>query len=386
MANEMHNTAKEEAWSDEQRYQLEYLDDTYSDSGTLISATNTDFTVNHHLSEQFEEQWYQLEYLDDTHNDSLTLVSATRPDIAPTQRPTVTEHFYPSVSYGDIHRDNSTLIPARQEADPNERLSPRKQAGFVTFLQTHLHMWALFYFIILTFAEVLTTLINPHLGVILHAVMVLALLLHSGFAWQSPFHRFLIAMILPSLIRVFSLSLPLSAFPLVYWYLASSVPIFVATLLIMRQLDFKHYFFRPRKQHLSLQIFIVLSGVVLGVTEYMILRPQPLIDTFTPLQFVVGASILLFSTGLMEELVFRNVMQVVAIENLGKHFSLLYVSLIFGVLHIGYGSVFDFIFVTLVGYYFSWAVYRTRSIFAVTLAHGLTNIVLFLIAPFIFVQ
>jgi membrane protease YdiL (CAAX protease family) len=59
------------------------------------------------------------------------------------------------------------------------------------------------------------------------------------------------------------------------------------------------------------------------------------------------------------------------------------VALFFGVLHVGYQSLVDVIFVTGVGLLFGWIVLRTRSIIGVTLAHGLTNIMLFLIMPFV---
>jgi membrane protease YdiL (CAAX protease family) len=38
-----------------------------------------------------------------------------------------------------------------------------------------------------------------------------------------------------------------------------------------------------------------------------------------------------------------------------------------------------------VGLFFGWVVQRTRSLLGVTLSHGLTNIVLFLVMPYLLV-
>lgn len=62
-------------------------------------------------------------------------------------------------------------------------------------------------------------------------------------------------------------------------------------------------------------------------------------------------------------------------------FGLLYVSMLFAVLYIGYRSLVNFAFVFCVGLAFSLVARRTRSIWGVSLAHGLTNIALFIIFP-----
>jgi membrane protease YdiL (CAAX protease family) len=133
---------------------------------------------------------------------------------------------------------------------------------------------------------------------------------------------------------------------------------------------------------LPLQIAVALTGVALGYLEYKILKPQPLVETFSLQAIWLPALILLVFTGFLEELIFRGLMQRASLPTIGR-LGLVYVSLLFGVLHIGYRSLADLVFVFLVGLFFSLIVERTRSIFGVTLAHGLTNITLFLIFPFL---
>jgi LysM repeat protein len=94
------------------------------------------------------------------------------------------------------------------------------------------------------------------------------------------------------------------------------------------------------------------------------------------------ALILLIGTGFNEELVFRGVMQSAASDALGK-WAILYVTVVFAVLHLGYKSVVDVAFVFAVGLFFGWVVAKTRSLLGVTLSHGITNIALYLVVPFL---
>ncbi|MBI2850920.1 MAG: CPBP family intramembrane metalloprotease, partial [Chloroflexi bacterium] len=61
-----------------------------------------------------------------------------------------------------------------------------------------------------------------------------------------------------------------------------------------------------------------------------------------------------------------------------------YVSFLFAIVHLIHRSLLDIVFVFVVAMFFGWAVKKTGSLFGVTLAHGIANIVLFLVAPVIF--
>jgi hypothetical protein len=95
---------------------------------------------------------------------------------------------------------------------------------------------------------------------------------------------------------------------------------------------------------------------------------------------ILAALSLAIFTGFMEEIIFRGLLQSMAGLALGR-WGLLYVALLFGALHIGYLSVADVVFVTAVGVAFGLVVRWSGSILGVTLAHGLTNITLFLVMP-----
>ena len=240
------------------------------------------------------------------------------------------------------------------------------------------------YLLALTLAEVVTVMVAAQAGAMIHLILLFMLMVHTAVTWQRPLHRFLMGLIFVPLIRIISISLPLSGFPLVYWYLVTSIPLFAATYVAGRQLGIPLVGRDFQLRGLPLQLAIGASGIILGFIEYIILKPEPLIEgRFDWGLFWLGALILFISTGYIEELIFRRVMQQTSSEALGRIRGIVYVSILFAVLHIGYNSLADIIFVFLVGFAFGLIVLRTGSLLGVTLAHGLTNIVLFLVVPFL---
>ena len=242
---------------------------------------------------------------------------------------------------------------------------------------------AIVYLIALSAAELLTLFASPRAGTVLHTALMLILLLHTVRRLDKPDHRLWASLALVPLVRIVSLTLPLTNFALFYWFLFTSIPLFAAIFLIMRLLDMSWDYVGVNLRSLHVQLPITLLGFGLGYVEYLILRPEPLVKELTLQQIWWPALIILISTGFLEELLFRGVLQRTAVEMLGSVWGVIYGALFFGVLHVGYRSLFDVLFVTFVGLLFGWIVLKTRSIVGVTLAHGLTNITLFLIMPFI---
>ena len=239
-------------------------------------------------------------------------------------------------------------------------------------------------------AESLTVFTNPFTGIALHALTLSVLLIASGFGGQGdsmaeqPLSRLLYALALVPLIRIVSLTMPLGRFDETYWFVAAGLPVFVAALIIMAGVGL-----RPRDvglrigwPALHLHPLVILFGLVLGFAEYHILRPEPLIDGLTLSRFVIPALVLMLATGFLEEFIFRGILQRTASAALGP-LAIIYVSVIFAILHIGYRSGTDIVFVFLIALLYGWVVRKTGSIIGVSVSHGVTNITLFLLVPFI---
>lgn len=282
-----------------------------------------------------------------------------------------------------LNRRNALARRELEALGPGPSWSP---LGKVTCLEKEVRsFWflALGYLVVLAAGETLIALVAPRAGLIIHSLLLMGTLVYSARYWNGPFYRFWVGMSLPPLIRLVSLSLPLRPVPLVYWYLIVSIPLFAAAFVMGRfllQLSWDQMGLHGRG--LPHQIAVSVLGVPLGILERWILRPTPLLSDWNAGEFLLAALILMISTGLLEELIFRGVLQYVAVGVMGK-WGIVYTSLAFAILHIGYRSVSDVLFVFGVALLFGWYVQRTRSIVGVSLAHGIINVWLFLIAPFL---
>ena len=262
-------------------------------------------------------------------------------------------------------------------------------AGLTRRLRTLYLEWAtiwtfiaLAYLAAIAVAEILTTFAPPRVGLVAHSAVLLVGLIHAARVEGKKEQAFLVALAFAPLIRILSLSLPLADLPLLYWYPITSIPLFAAVLIAAPTLGYKWPDLGLNLRRWGLQLVIGLSGIAFGVFEYWILEPEPLVPALEWTSLVWPALILLISTGLLEEMIFRGLLQRAAIDVLGV-WGIGYVAILFAVLHTGYQSLLDVRFVAAVGLFFGWIVFRTRSLLGVTLAHGLTNIILFLVMPFV---
>lgn len=241
----------------------------------------------------------------------------------------------------------------------------------------------LVYLTLITLAEALTTLFNPVMGLVAHGLLLVALLIHGSMFAEQAGQKMLFSLALAPLIRLVSLSIPLQDYVFYFWYLLIGAPLFLSAFLVARYMGFRPHDIGLRLSGWPGQILIGLMGIGLGYIEYLILRPAPLIKTFIIEQIWLPGLILIVFTGLLEEVIFRGVMQKAFVDSLGQFRGLLFVSIVFAVLHLGYHSVFDLIFVFGVGLLFGFITLRFRSILGVTMAHGLTNFCLYLVFPFL---
>ena len=284
------------------------------------------------------------------------------------------------------------LLP-KNEGTPSSISQPlasdafrRNRANILDVLRAYKNEYAYrFSFLILTLitvAELLTLLPEPRPGMLLHGVTIMVLFYHLLKSEDNAMRRLIMVLFLIPLIRVISFGLPLSAWPQISWYLAASIPLFAGMMLVIQQESWSRKELGFSLHNLPLQLLVVLSGLALGWMEYRILAPEPLISELTWEAIWLPALILLVCTGYFEELLFRGLLQSAAISVIGYWPGILFQAALFAVLHIGYASVVDVIFVFIVGFVFALVVARTHSLLGVTLAHGLTNIGLFLLWPF----
>ena len=242
---------------------------------------------------------------------------------------------------------------------------------------------AVTYLLAITAAEVVTVIFQPIAGIACYTAILLVTIVDAALINKYFYGRLVLALAVVPLIRIISLSLPLVDIPQIWWYPLIYLPLLAAAIVVARLLNYGPKDIGIRFGFLPVQLMVGLVGLGLGVVEYLILTPEPLVTELTWQAAWLPALILLLATGFVEEFIFRGVLQRAATEAFGG-WGIVYVSFLFAILHIGFLSWIDVAFVFGVALFFGWVVKKTGSLFGVTLSHGITNIILFIVAPFFF--
>lgn len=276
--------------------------------------------------------------------------------------------------------------------------------------------YLIIYLILITLAEITVAYVNPQTGVIFHIIILSILFIHSGYAskekmslnelqwlyienYKKPSRSIqksineitkiltvLISLTLAPLIRILSLVMPLANFPRIQWFTIISVALYLSIFIVIQQqkITLTEYGFRwPKRKHIPTEIGIVLLAIPFGVMEYLILHPAPLVSSFSVENILVAVLILFIATGLMEEIIFRGILQKKTMNIMGAWQGMLFVTILFAMLHIGNLSFLDVLLVFFIGGLYSLVVNKTKTIIGVTASHTVVNIMLFIVCPFI---
>ncbi len=233
----------------------------------------------------------------------------------------------------------------------------------------------------------LVTIYQVTYGIIIHMLILIMLLSHSTLTADEDFSRLLLGLTIPPMIRILSLSLPLFYFNYLTWFAIISIPVYIAIFTCMyiqrlKPMDVGLSF--PSFRDLPIEISVILIAIPIGLFEYTLLKPGPLIGVKESVEtFIASSLIMIICTGFLEELAFRGLIQYHATKTMGLY-GLFYVSAIFGVLHLGNLSTADAVLAFSVGLFYSLVVRKTGSIYGVSASHGLVNIVLFILSPIIY--
>jgi len=250
---------------------------------------------------------------------------------------------------------------------------------------------AILYLALLITAEFITNFIDAGSGISFFTFILIALLLHFSISRNNSLRRLLLALCLIPFTRIIGSSIPVGELRQIYWYPIIYTPLMITAFVIIRYLKIRpaEVALTIKRQQIRSQLLIGSSGLALSLLEYIILKPHPLISELNPASVILPALILIIFVGFTEELVFRGLLQTVSSNMLGVRAGIVYVSVLFAILHVGYiqgvwhRTVLDLPLVFMIALFFSWAVNRTGSLLGVTLSHSLTNIGLFLIIPFL---
>ncbi len=274
--------------------------------------------------------------------------------------------------------------------------------------------YLIFYLVFICVAEIVTAYGSIQAGILCHIVILFLLFIHSSLIskkqlsinkaqWLYIKHQqkpsgllqslinkktqlssLLLLLTLAPLIRILSLVMPLAHFPRIQWFTIISVALYLSIIVLIKQqkLSLSNHGLRiPKREHVPLEIGIVFAAIPFGIMEFLILRPEPLLSSFSWEGILMVFLILFLATGLMEELVFRGLLQKKMIELIGSWKGILFITILFAALHIGNLSWLDVLLVFVIGGVYALVVYKTKTIIGVTLSHTTVNIMLFIVCP-----
>jgi len=227
-------------------------------------------------------------------------------------------------------------------------------------------------------AEMLIFKDHIEAGIAVHGMNLVALVLTSAFVDRRT-HQ---ALILLPLFRLVNAAIPIFFQLTLYSYALVYAPMFLPIYLILKSRTFSRQeigiTFRNFWAYLPLSMLI---GLLLGWMEYRVIHPEMLIPQADVKGVIILSLVMILFVGLVEEFIFRSVLQTALIDWLGSAKGLIAASLLFGFMHSSYGLYSEMAFVTSAGLVFGLIFLRTRSLPLITIIHGVTNISLFLIVP-----
>jgi membrane protease YdiL (CAAX protease family) len=283
--------------------------------------------------------------------------------------------------------------PPRGQQRPTRRppAKPREPPQILAELTARLRSGAatlpLIYLAVYLAGEVLAATVAPWLGMVVHAGLLLTFLLHGANLPPGPERAFYWTLCLAPLMRFYGLAQPYAGAPAITWWAVTAIPTAVAAGVAMRAVGLASddVGLKPSMRETPVAILMVPIGLTIGVLQFLVLEPHPVARDIPFGGVGLAALILILNPGIVEEVVFRGVLQRGAGAGLGPVLGILYVSLLysaFGPAGLPNGPTLLSVTITfMTGLMFAIVTARTGSILSATVAHIGLALSFYLIAP-----
>lgn len=236
--------------------------------------------------------------------------------------------------------------------------------------------------ICIAFAELLIFAGKNEEAVWLHIGTLVALCLSNIFVKDIEINKIYQALMLLPILRLISLAMPrfstITLYSFIFIYGPLAIP--VAIIILNQRNSFKQIGISLK----NIGTYIVLSvplSFLLGLGEYLTIRSGYLIPDLTFVNLFKLTLIMVLFVGLVEETIFRSILQTRIEQALSIQEALLITSLLFGLMHSGYGTFNEIFYTGFVGLILGLAFYKTRSLPFIAVMHGFVNVFLFGILP-----
>ena len=219
-------------------------------------------------------------------------------------------------------------------------------------------------------------------GGISHLLLLVMLIYHHAITDDAAYRPILLALTLPPLMRLVSLNVTVVELPVMLWFVMIGVPMFLATLLALRIIPIPLGPLVAAPSSAPLQIVVALSGIVHGLLLFLILRPVALVPMAEPGAALVSMVIMLLFVAILEEVIFRGVVQSVALKVTGSRAAAIaFGGVVYACMFVSAESAFAPLSMLAIGLLFGGTVALTNSLWGVIGAHAFMVIGLLIIWP-----
>jgi uncharacterized protein len=248
------------------------------------------------------------------------------------------------------------------------------------------------YTTLLAGAEAVLAYYSVVLGAALHAVLVGGLLFQylaprmespDANLWLAPGSALLPVLAQLSLLRLLSVVMPTHDVPPRYVYALVGAPVLLGAVLTARLVEVAWHDMRFVQRIDRRQLAIAASGLPLGLIGYALVRSAPTADADTWSAVALTAPFVIVFVGLLEEVLFRGLLQRVARREMGPY-AVAWSGIIFGIMYLGSGSLLFTLFMGACGGLFGWWYDRDGALWSIAVAHAVLAVGLLLVFPLLF--
>ncbi|HII81680.1 MAG TPA: CPBP family intramembrane metalloprotease [Methanosarcina sp.] len=215
-----------------------------------------------------------------------------------------------------------------------------------------------------------------------HAALLIGLSLSILYIKNVEIQKTYQALILLPVLRLVNLSMPafydITLYSFVFIYGLLTIPVTIA--LTSQGFTREQLGITFRRIGIYIPLSIVI-GLLLGVGEYLIIETDYLIPDLSIISLLMLTLIMVFLVGLVEEIIFRSILQNRLEMFLGSRGGIIMTSVLFGLMSSGYGNIIEIFYAFLVGFIIGYMFYKTRSLPLVAMIHGFINVFLFGVIP-----
>lgn len=258
----------------------------------------------------------------------------------------------------------------------------KRQEHDFSRLTTRSALLVLLTILLIVFAEILMFSGIRGAAILLHTLLLIVVSIGTVNIKDKYVAWALQALMLLPLLRLINFSMPVFSEMVLYRYFYVYVPLFIPIFIIIR-----HQSFSSVQLGLSFKKFLLylplslVIGLLIAELEYFIYPAVPLVPDTSFYNMMDVFLIMIFCVGLVEELVFRSILQTRLEGVFGPAIGLIATSLLFGIMSSTHGIGPGIIFASLVGLILGYMFIKTRSLPFVALTHGIVNVFLFSIIP-----